>query len=178
MNNFKILVIDDLVMVDGIAVNIDMTDLADQGIWAVSFESASGRGEIEYADESKANLNINHLADYQHIVDQHALLLAQQTAEQEAAEQALAEQMQAIKIKTDGFDYKGVMVSYTIDDRRAVAEAGQVFDKKKPNGDYYVPDGLPLKIKFVNGTNVQLTRAQFENEFLPAFFPRASAEFM
>lgn len=176
MNSFKILVADDLVMVDGIAVNIDMTDLADRGIWAVSFEG--GSGEIEYADESKANLNINHLADYQHIVDQHALLLAEQTAEQEAAEQALADQMQAIKIKTDGFDYKGAMVSYTTDDRRAVAEAGQVFDKKKPNGDYYVPDGLPLKIKFVNGTNVQLTREQFENEFLPAFFPRASAEFM
>ncbi len=176
MNKLKILVPDNLVMVDGITLQMDLTDLIASDIWAVSFED--GKGEIEFTDPDSANQTINHLADYQTIVDAHATILAQENELASEAAQLAAAQAADLKVKMDGFDYKGQMISFSQPDRRAVAEANQAFEKKDPSGSYYVPDTTALTIKFENGSTLALTRSEFDTEFFPQFFQRASADFM
>jgi hypothetical protein len=176
MNTLKILSSDNLVIVDDEALQFDIAGLLDDDIWAVSFNGTVG--EIEYTDPERANEPLNHLGDYQDIINLHVTQLAAAIAAETELQNTLDQAKAEMAVKMTGFKFRGVDISYTREDRAAVGEASNALEKKTPMGQFYVPDSMPIKISFSNGTRLPLTRAEFDNEFFPAFFAQAVAEFM
>ncbi len=176
MNTLKILVQDKLIMVDGVAMHFNLDDLIDADIWAVSFDN--DKGEVEYIDPERENETINHVGPYQEIIDRHASAYQAMQAQQAEIEASNQAEAAALQLKLDGFDYKGTAVSFTEPDRRTVAEANAAFDKQTPAGDFYLADGVLLRMKFQNGNEIRVDRIEFDNEFFPQFFARASADFL
>lgn len=176
MNSLKILTSDNLVIVDGVPLTIAVGDLIDSAIWAISFEN--GVGEVEYSQLDRPNEIINHIGDYQEIIDLHGTELAKINESQAEIAQQNASEAAALQVKITGFEFRGVQISYTREDRALVLEANQALDKKKPDGQYYLSDDQALTLKFSNGTNLPLNREEFETEFFPVFFGVAASEFM
>ena len=178
---------DNVMLVGDNAMNIDLSDLAAAGIWAVHFDGATGH--IEYADPNRANQVIHDTAIISEQLSAFNEKLANEQAQAaQAAAQAQAEQSerdaqrQAQQEKLAGFDYthhdKAMKISFTEQDRRAVMEANSALNKRAPNGEYYIGDDVPLRIRFSNGESPMFTRDEFETQFFPAFFQAASSEFL
>lgn len=75
-----------------------------------------------------------------------------------------------------GFDYKGDMVSFTKVDRDAVMQANAAFEKRDMSDNLYVSGATKLPISFENGTELSMTRTEFNTDFFPVFFAKGLAD--
>lgn len=60
---------DSIVLIDGIGKIFDFSELIDQNIHAVQFESDTSTGAIEYKNHTPQNVAITDIDDFQVIVD-------------------------------------------------------------------------------------------------------------
>jgi hypothetical protein len=76
---------DNLVIVDGMAVNMDLSSQLETDIWAIHWDVAAGKGEIEF-NSQRNNAVITNINNYQSIVD-IACQQIQSQLDEEAAHQ-------------------------------------------------------------------------------------------
>ena len=174
MTTLKIINTDNVVIVDGNILTLNVSAMLPANVWAVSYDGAAG--EVEYSDATP-NAAISDINDYAAILQLHADELIIATAAQQPTAAEIAAQADWAT-KMAGFTYNGTMVSFTAPDCVAVTQASIWFDKKDSNATDYVATADTLTLSFANGATVALNRLEFETQFLPAFFAQISPEFI